>query len=70
MKRPFIAEHLINSPNCEKSYIKTIRKYTDLFDLIKLEAILFRIHKPKFNKHNVVDYIFALFLIYIFFAVE
>ena len=57
---------LINSPNCGNKYDKTKfripRKFTNLFDLIKLSAILIYIYKPKLNKQRFWLYNFIVYL--------
>ena len=48
-KRSFIAEHLVNNSTCVNSYnlnrFKTIKTCSNVFDLIKLEAICMLLRK-------------------------
>ena len=64
MKRSAIAEHLINNRICGKNYNESsfsiLRKCMNYFDLIKLEAILIKLYKPKLCKHKDFDYIVCL----------
>ena len=65
MKRSSIAEHLINNPssgnNFEFSNFSVIRQCSNILDLIRLEAILIHLHKPKLCKKKEFDYDIALF---------
>jgi len=65
MNRSSIAEHLIKSPICGKSFnglrFKILRSSTNIFDLIKIEAIYIHINKPKLCKQKEFDYSVSLF---------
>ena len=56
MKRSVTPEHLIKNPVCRKNYNKScfsfLRKYTSYLDVIKLEAILIKLYKPKLCKQK------------------
>ena len=65
MNRSSIAEHLIKNPICEKSFndlrFKILRSSTNMFDLIKIEAIYIHLNKPKLCKQKEFDYSVSLF---------
>ena len=56
MKRSAIAEHLINNRICGKNYNESsfsiLRKCVNYFDVIKLQAILIKLYKPKLCKQK------------------
>ena len=64
MNRSVISAHLVNNPTCGKSYNESrfsiLRKCFNKYDLIKLETILIKINKPKFNKQKDLDYVVSL----------
>ena len=65
MNRSSIAEHLIKNPICGKSFndlrFKILRSSTNIFDLIKIEAIYIHLNKPKLCKQKEFDYSVSLF---------
>ena len=65
MNRSAIAEHLIKNPICGKSFndlrFKILRSSTNIFDLIKIEAIYIHLNKPKLCKQKEFDYSVSLF---------
>ena len=65
MKKSAITEHLIN-PDCAKNYnecsFNILRKCTNWFDLMKLEAILIKIYKPKLCKQKDYNYTVSLYI--------
>ena len=64
-KRSSIAEHLISNSTSANSYIvnrfKTIKNCSNVFDLIKLEAICILLRKPALCKQKDFDYTVSLF---------
>ena len=54
MKRSVISEHLVNNPECEKSYNKLrfriLSNCYNNYDLMKHGNILIKINMPKLNK--------------------
>merc|ERR1712183_512132 len=65
MNRLAISQHLLNSSVCGKSYnesrFRILRKCYNNYALIKLEAILIQIKKPKPNKNKYFDYVVSFF---------
>ena len=61
MNRSVISEHLVNNPTCGKSFgqlrYSVRRKGYNKYNLVKLEAILNKINKPKLNKQKYFDYV-------------
>ena len=64
-KRSSIAEHLVNNTTCANSYntnrLKSIKKCSNVFDLIKLEAICILLRKPVLCKQKDFNYTISLF---------
>ena len=64
-KRSSIAEHLVNNPTCANNYnikrFKIIKTCSNIFDLIKLEAICILLRKPVLCKQKDFDYTVSLF---------
>ena len=65
MKRSVIAEYLINNPIRGKNYgessFSILRKCMNHFDMIKFEAMLVILYKPKLCKRRGFDYTICLF---------
>ena len=65
IKRSSISEHLVKNPACGNSYsemrFKILRSCTNIFDLVKIEAIYIHLHKPKLCKQKEFDYSLSLF---------
>ena len=61
MKRSFVEENLINSPNCEINYDKINWGFLEsVLNCIKLDEKFFHLYTPKLNKHTVFDYRISL----------
>ena len=64
-KRSSIAEHLVNNSLCADNYnvnrFKIIKNCSNVFDLIKLEAICILLRKPVLCKQKDFDYTVSLF---------
>ena len=64
-KRSSISEHLVNNPTCANNYnidrFKIIKICSNVFDLIKLEAICILLRKPVLCKQKDFDYTVCLF---------
>ena len=65
MKKSSLVEHLVNNPSCgsnfEVSNFSVMRQCSNILDLIRLDAILIRLNKPKLCKKKEFDYTIALF---------
>ena len=65
MNRSLISEHLIKNPVCGISYnetkFKILRCCTNVFDMVKIEAIHIDLNKPKLCKQKDFDYSLSLF---------
>ena len=64
-RKSSIAEHLVNYPNCSKNYeddrFKFVQQCSNLYDLLKLEAIFIYLNKPELKlKQKEFDYVVAL----------
>ena len=59
-----IAEHIVNYPNCGKNYedirFKIVQQCSNLYDLLKLEAIFIYLNKPELCKQKEFDYVVTL----------
>ena len=64
-KRSSISEHLVKNPKCGNNYsetkFKVLRSCTNIFDLIKIEAIYIHLDKPELCKQREFDYSLSLF---------
>ena len=53
-RKSSIAEHLVNYPNCGKNYedvrFKIVQQCSNVYDLLKLEAIFIHLNKPELCK--------------------
>ena len=65
IKRSSISEHLVKNPKCGNSYSETrfkiLRSCTNIFDLIKIEAIYIYLNKLKLCEQKEFDYSLSLF---------
>ena len=63
--RSSISEHLVNNSVYGNSYsemrFKILRSCTNIFDLVKIEAIYIHLNKPKLRKQKEFDYSLSLF---------
>ena len=64
-RKSAIADHLFNYPNCGNNYEDTrfqiIQQCSNVYDLLKLEAICIYLNKPELCKQKEFDYVVALF---------
>ena len=64
-RKSAIADHLVNYPNCGNNYEDTrfqiIQQWSDVYDLLKLEAICIYLNKPELCKQKEFDYVVTLF---------
>ena len=65
IKRLPILEHLVKNPvcgnSCSEMRLKLLRSCTNIFDLVKIEAIYIHLNKPKLCKQKELDYLLTLF---------
>ena len=65
IKRSSISDYLVKNPVCGSSYnemrFKILRSCTNIFELIKIEAIYIHLNKPKLCKQKEFDYSLSLF---------
>ena len=62
-RKSLIAEYLVNYPNFGKNYkdvrFKTVQQCSNLYDILKLEAIFIYLNKPEIFKQKEFDYVVA-----------
>ena len=64
-RKSSIAEHLVNYPNCGKNYedvrFKIVQQCSNVYDILKVEAIFIYFNKLELCKQTEFDYVVALF---------